>query len=82
MKAFFAVIASGLVLASAPAVSASAVPGKSAAGEQSSAAKKLRSTNTRYCLDYEALTGSRISKRECKTKAQWAAEGINVEKLL
>lgn len=80
MKAFLAVIASGLITASAPAVSAPAVAGKSAANASSSATKKI-SANAKYCLDYEALTGSRISKRECKTKAEWAAEGINIDKL-
>jgi hypothetical protein len=80
MKAFFAVIASGLIMASAPAGSATGGAGKSAADGQSGATTK-RSANTKYCLDYEAFTGSRISKRECKTKAEWAAEGVNVDKL-
>lgn len=82
MKTLFAVIASGLIVASAPGVSAPAVAGKSTAGEPPSVTKKPRSADTKYCLTYEALTGSRIPTRECKTRAQWGAEVVDVDKLL
>lgn len=66
-------IAMSLVLASSG--SAGAAAGKPAAnpGKPDSAVK--------YCLQYDAPTGSRISKTECKTKAEWIELGVDVEAL-
>lgn len=36
---------------------------------------------TKYCLTYEGVVGSRVTKTECKTKAQWADRGIDVDDL-
>jgi hypothetical protein len=33
---------------------------------------------TKYCVS-TTVTGSRIAHRDCKTKADWAAEGVVVE---
>jgi len=35
--------------------------------------------NRKYCLTFEPSTESRIAKRKCLTKAQWADMGIEVE---
>ncbi len=35
----------------------------------------------KYCIDSEPFTGSNITKTECKTKAEWAKEGVNVDEL-
>ena len=66
-------IAMSLVLASSG--SAGAAAGKPAAnpGKPDSAVK--------YCLQYDAPTGSRISKTECKTKAEWIELGVDGEAL-
>ena len=66
-------IAMSLVLESSG--SAGAAAGKPAAnpGKPDSAVK--------YCLQYDAPTGSRISKTECKTKAEWIELGVDVEAL-
>lgn len=37
---------------------------------------------TKYCIEVEAMTGSRISKMECRTKAEWAQLGIDVDEVL
>lgn len=51
---------------------------QSAQGKESRAAAE-KSKETKYCLTYEKTTGSRIEKTECRTKAEWADEGINVD---
>ena len=33
----------------------------------------------RYCLRVEAVTGSRIETIQCETRAEWAAEEIDVD---
>ena len=36
----------------------------------------------KYCIQYEDYTGSRTgAKQECKTKAQWARKGVQVDRL-
>ena len=78
------IIAAALTaLVAAPAAAAAAA---AAAGEaQSTPAKQSKpaaqkSKETKYCLTYEAITGSRTEKTECRTRAQWAKEGIDVDK--
>jgi hypothetical protein len=36
----------------------------------------------KYCIEYEKIVGSRISQTECKTKKQWADQGVDVDELL
>lgn len=36
----------------------------------------------KYCFQYHETVGTRIARSECKTKAQWALEGVDVDKLL
>jgi hypothetical protein len=38
-----------------------------------------KSKATKYCLAYDDTTGSRIRKTECRTKAEWANEGIDID---
>ena len=62
-----------------------ATPAAAAGEAQSASAKESRpaaekSKETKYCLTYEAITGSRNEKTECRTKAQWARMGIDVDK--
>jgi len=60
-----------LVLGAAPA---------SAAGH---AAKPATPNNhTKYCLQVEPSTGSRISTTECRTKAEWARAGVDIDEIL
>jgi len=48
-------------------------PSASAAQDYSAPAPEMK-----YCVS-TAVTGSRIPQRSCKTKAEWAAEGVVVE---
>ena len=36
---------------------------------------------TKYCIQYEKSTGSRIRGSECLTKAEWAKRGVDVDNL-
>ena len=38
-------------------------------------------SNTQYCIKFDASTGSRIPKTECRSKSEWAQLGINVDEL-
>jgi hypothetical protein len=63
-----------------------ATPAAAAGNSQSAPAKETRpaaekSKATKYCLTYEKTTGSRIEKTECRTKADWAQQGINLDDL-
>lgn len=35
---------------------------------------------TRYCMKIEAITGSRVEKTVCWTRAEWADQGVDVDK--
>lgn len=61
----------GLILAAAPASAADPARDKAAA-----------ETKTKYCIEVEASTGSRINKMECRTKAEWALLGVDVDQAL
>jgi hypothetical protein len=53
------------------------------------AAASVQSVNTldnsssasprKICLQYETDTGSRINRVECKTREQWARQGVQVD---
>lgn len=45
--------------------------------EKSMDAPGKRSARTLYCYDMES-TGSRITKRSCRTRADWKSVGVNV----
>lgn len=62
----------GLAIAALAASSASA---------QSRPASASKPKETKFCIQYEKLTGSRIAETECKTKAQWKKEGVDVDDL-
>ena len=38
------------------------------------------SPDTLYCMHIEAVTGSRLEKVKCWTRAQWADRGVDVDK--
>jgi hypothetical protein len=51
-----------------------------AAAEQP--ASKTQGSEQTYCLQLEPITGTRLSRTECKTKKDWALVGIDVDELL
>ena len=59
-----------LVLSAAPAAASDSTTKPAAAKDQ-----------TKYCIQVEPSTGSRISTTECRTKAEWASLGVDVDEL-
>jgi hypothetical protein len=45
------------------------------------AAKAPRADTTKYCVEVEASTGSLIKTTECKTRAEWARQGVYIDQL-
>jgi hypothetical protein len=37
------------------------------------------SPETKYCMHIEAITGSRLEKVKCWTRAEWAERGVDVD---
>jgi hypothetical protein len=47
------------------------------------AAKRTATTDqTKYCIQMEPTTGSRISTTECRTKDEWSRLGVDIDELL
>lgn len=57
-------------------LTAAAAPAEPARG------KATAQDQTKYCIEVEATTGSRISKMECRTRADWAQLGVDVDEAL
>lgn len=57
--------------ASATVNSSASKAGKSAAADQK-----------KYCIAYDGIVGSRVTKQECKTKSEWAKERVDIDKML
>ncbi|NUT01496.1 MAG: hypothetical protein HOP96_11015 [Sphingomonas sp.] len=36
--------------------------------------------DTLYCMHIEAITGSRLEKTKCWTRAEWAEQGVDVDR--
>ena len=34
---------------------------------------------TRYCMNIEAVTGTRIERLKCWTRAEWKSQGVDVD---
>lgn len=75
-----AILGLALMGTAAPALAASdPTAGKS--GTRAGDAKAGDARATRYCVDGTA-TGSRLSRRTCRTQAEWAARGVDILKEL
>lgn len=55
---------------------ASATAAASASAKAGSLARS--DAETKYCLR-EALTGSRVERKFCKTRREWAADGVDIK---
>ena len=64
-----ALLATSLMLTAAPAF---AVPETQTA--------PAGTETTRYCLRVEAITGSHVETVQCWTRAEWADQGVDVDK--
>ena len=67
-------VAVSMILASATAAAAPAPAG----GKNP---KANTDQTLKYCVESEPFTGSKVVKTECKTRAEWAKEGVDVDQL-
>ncbi|MBX9860171.1 MAG: hypothetical protein K2Y20_11345 [Sphingomonas sp.] len=79
-----AAIAAGLLVAAFGPATAAPQPGRTTqtdkvVGNNTTAATPDRKIDTRrYCMRYTP-TGSRIERQHCQTRAEWGAEGVDVD---
>lgn len=68
-------------LARGTAAGAADAAGAAGAGSASEEKAKVSPSKVRYCLTVEPSTATRIPQRQCRTKADWLADGIDVTSL-
>lgn len=66
------VVALGLIIAASPASATNQEPGPAPGAPAGT-------PNTIYCMRIEAITGSRLEKVKCWTRAEWADRGVDVD---
>ena len=71
---------SKLILIAAAALVAA--PGTAKGTDDAPKASRAAASEQKYCIEYEKMTGSRVSRQECRTKKEWAEEGVDVDELL
>jgi hypothetical protein len=67
-------VALSMILLAAPVSAADTAAGQKQAGNGAPAKEK------KYCVQYSDTTGTRVPVRECRTKAEWARDGVQVGK--
>jgi hypothetical protein len=71
------IIALGMVaIAASPAAA-----GTTTKAELKAPAAAAAKEEKKYCIQ-ETDTGTRLNSKECRTKAEWAREGINIEEFV
>ena len=72
------IAAFGLTAFAAPADAAKS-NGKGTEATANDAQPGQSASNVKYCIREEAPTGSIVSKRVCKTREEWAQQGVDVD---
>jgi hypothetical protein len=75
------IVAVGLILAGPAIAEGTSGTAASPAGNSNVPAKPARADTTKYCVEVEASTGSLLKMTQCKTRAEWAKEGVDVDQL-
>ena len=57
-----------------------AATASAAASDAPASAAPAGTATTRYCMKVEAVTGTRHERTECWTRAQWSAQGVDVDR--
>jgi hypothetical protein len=78
MRIVMTMIGLGAILAAVPATAADTSANSTNA--KSTAAGTAKGPT--YCIKNEPLSGTRMSTTACKSKAEWAREGIDVDELV
>lgn len=83
LSAAAAIVAGITIVAGAvsPAIAASDPPNPPKKQEVTQAAPSIKDDKRKFCIASE-LTGSRIAKQECRTRAEWASEGVDPLELM
>ena len=76
MTPMLTAIAAATLLSSTAMTTASADNGQKPA---KTAPAKAQNADTKYCVTYDDLVGSRITRQECKTRQQWAKQGVDID---
>jgi hypothetical protein len=76
-------LAVGLVLSSVSAFAATKTNNQNKQPAASTAAPAMSSADHKYCIESgdDEATGSRIYTRECRTKAEWAKRGVDIDQM-
>jgi len=74
---------STMLVAAAPAAAGTTKAEKVNASEQTGAAPTAAkdAKEKKYCIK-ETDTGTHLESKECRTKAEWAREGIDIEEFI
>jgi hypothetical protein len=78
MRFLTTLMTAALVLSNGPALAAGATTTQPRPAMPAKATASAASPNVKYCVDDDA-TGTRIHGRQCKTKAEWAKAGVDVD---
>ena len=65
-----------VAIAAAPAAA-----GTTSKAELKAPAAAVAQKEKKYCVQ-ETDTGTRLNSKECRTKAEWAREGVNIEEFV
>jgi hypothetical protein len=73
-----------LAILAAATIALGATPSVGQINDHQAKTEKLsaQSDDKKYCLQYDDLVGSRISKYECLTRKQWAKRGVDLDEHL
>ena len=64
------------------AIALIAAPASAKSNADSTKTEKASVSEQKYCQSYDNVTGSRVSKQECKTKREWAKDRVDIDKIL
>lgn len=75
---------SNLAILAAAAIALGTTPSVAQINESQPKTDKpaAQSDEKKYCLQYDDLVGSRITKSECRTRKEWAKRGVELDDYL
>ena len=72
------VIALSMIAGASPA--SAAIQDSASPGPGPTVGAPAGSDHTLYCMHIEAVTGTRLERVKCWTRAQWAENGVDIDK--
>ena len=71
-----------IILAAAMAFIAVPASASGNSSDQKSDKSAAAVDTKKYCIAYDNIVGSRVNRQECKTKADWAKDRVDIDKML